>query len=483
MTLTELFDTLMQQNALPPSRVKDIKTSLRYLARAMDTTPDLLPDAETLGPHYQAAVRSHLTQMKPPPSHHTIRNTMNNLSFFFRTTRALGLLQAFIPLPTRRKITQELRQEAHQSSPYAKRASAPRRPYAQPPSAWPKCILKKWKSYTSTRQFELRSESLRTYQTNLRRYVSYLLTVEEPPITRWSQIFDPKRLQRFVEWHAARQSLARTSRSGRNIVDLVLMLARHEARPELPALQTLSRKLPTPEPMHDKQRPEHSITLQELENVGLTLLTEVRQSPAELTPPKRSFRHSSSLGTRLASNHGKALILRLLVRVPLRQRNIRELQLGHNLYRDHQGIWQLHFQGEDLQIGERGGRTNTFHMPFPPDLVEHLDEYLERYRPLLLRREQPTTVFLNSYGRPYQMHSLLNALFLQVYARIGKRFYPHLIRTIWTDAFLLKTHDVSTAAYMLNDRPETVLKRYHELRGNDHIQKAYQFTQSLLGTS
>jgi hypothetical protein len=40
---------------------------------------------------------------------------------------------------------------------------------------------------------------------------------------------------------------------------------------------------------------------------------------------------------------------------------------------------------------------------------------------------------------------------------------------------------VSTAAFMLNDRPETVLQRYHELRANDHIQKAYQFNKALLG--
>jgi hypothetical protein len=35
MTLTKLFDQVAAQQALRPSRVKDVKTSLRYLARAL----------------------------------------------------------------------------------------------------------------------------------------------------------------------------------------------------------------------------------------------------------------------------------------------------------------------------------------------------------------------------------------------------------------------------------------------------------------
>jgi hypothetical protein len=60
--------------------------------------------------------------------------------------------------------------------------------------------------------------------------------------------------------------------------------------------------------------------------------------------------------------------------------------------------------------------------------------------------------------------------------------YPHLIRTLWVDQYLLSSNgDVSTAAYILNDTVGTMLKRYHELRGSDHIQKAYAFNQAMLG--
>jgi len=64
--------------------------------------------------------------------------------------------------------------------------------------------------------------------------------------------------------------------------------------------------------------------------------------------------------------------------------------------------------------------------------------------------------------------------------RLGKRFYPHLIRTIYADTYLLRTHDVDTVAFMLNDTPQTMYKHYHELRAHDHVRKAYQYTQELL---
>jgi hypothetical protein len=311
------------------------------------------------------------------------------------------------------------------------------------------------------------------YQGWLIQYVSYRLTVEHPPITTWDQLFDPQALQRFIQWHVKRINVSRITTSGIHAVRIVIALAKHDDRPELPALKALGKKLPIPVPMHDKQRPEHSLSLQEIEQVGLTLLEEARQ------PVLNTRSHWP--GAKRATRYEKGLILRLLVRIPLRQRNIRELRLGRNLYQDHHGVWQLQFQGEELKVGERSGSINTFRLPFPPDLIEHLQEFLHDYRPLLPHAAESQHLFLNWQGRPYTASSLHQMLFIQIYARTGKRFYPHLIRTIWTDAFLLKTHDISTAAYMLNDTPTTVLKRYHELRGNDHIQKAYQFTQSLLG--
>lgn len=473
MTLTELFEALTQQGTIPAHRAKDLKTSLRYLARALNTTPEQLINAEILESRYQTTVRTYFTTLTPAPSRHTIRNTLNNLSFFFRMARTCGLLHVPPPTASRLKMNRALENQVASTSPYRNRDSLKKKPYCQPVVAWPDDILNGWTHYQSTRQFDLRPISLQIYESRLRSYVGYLTIIEQPSITTWNQLFDPQHLKRFLQWHAKRVGASRITTLGIHVAAIVRMIAKHQERPEYPLLKAFIQKLPTPTPMHDKQRPEHSLTLQELEQAGLTLLEEART-----TIPHPHSRHP---GARATVKHGKALMLRLLVRVPLRQRNIRELQLRHNLYRDQHGIWQLQFQGDDLKIGQRGGRINTFHLPFPPDLVQHLEEYLQHYRPRVHGAAESEHLFLNWQGDPYTKDSLAHTLLMQIYARTGKRFYPHLIRTIWTDTYLLHTGDVSTAAYMLNDRPETVLKRYHELRANDHIQKAYQFTGSLLG--
>jgi len=76
------------------------------------------------------------------------------------------------------------------------------------------------------------------------------------------------------------------------------------------------------------------------------------------------------------------------------------MRLGRNLYQDAQGIWQLRFQGDELKIRERGGRINTFPPPFPPDLVEHLEEFLQQHRHRLPNAETSQHVFLTRTGRP-----------------------------------------------------------------------------------
>ena len=68
-----------------------------------------------------------------------------------------------------------------------------------------------------------------------------------------------------------------------------------------------------------------------------------------------------------ALQHQHALMLRLLVRIPLRSRNLREIQLDNNLYHDQHGHWHLHFRGEELKVGTRNGRTNEYHI----DLTEY----------------------------------------------------------------------------------------------------------------
>jgi hypothetical protein len=106
MTLTKLFDQVAAQQALRPSRVKDVKTSLRYLARGLGADgPDQCAAAVLQAPDWKARLNRFLETLEPPPSGHTVRNTRNNLSWLARQAYALGLLDAPaappVALPTR----------------------------------------------------------------------------------------------------------------------------------------------------------------------------------------------------------------------------------------------------------------------------------------------------------------------------------------------------------------------------------------------
>ena len=108
------------------------------------------------------------------------------------------------------------------------------------------------------------------------------------------------------------------------------------------------------------------------------------------------------------------LLLSWLVTLVWRQRNVRECRLGHNLFkasispfidvaipkwareqlkanRDEQ-FWQFHFRENETKT------QNEVRAILPRKLVSLLEEYLEHYRPLLLRGQDPGTLFLNRRG-------------------------------------------------------------------------------------
>jgi hypothetical protein len=57
------------------------------------------------------------------------------------------------------------------------------------------------------------------------------------------------------------------------------------------------------------------------------------------------------------------------------------------------GSWWIDFKGDELKVAERGGKINTFHVAFPPELVDHLEEFLARFRPILSDGDTDPHVF------------------------------------------------------------------------------------------
>ena len=170
----------------------------------------------------------------------------------------------------------------------------------------------------------------------------------------------------------------------------------------------------------------------------------------------------------------KGMILKLLVRIPLRQRNLRELRLDRHLYQE-AGHWHLHFSGDDLKIGHRGAQVNTYHVDltdYCPDFLPVLKEFLEGVSPLPPQSHGSTLLFLTQGGKPYTKNALHHELSVAVALRTGQQFYPHLIRTIWATEYIEKKRDFTGAAYMLGDNVATVLRAYQDILGKDQHAKA-----------
>lgn len=167
-----------------------------------------------------------------------------------------------------------------------------------------------------------------------------------------------------------------------------------------------------------------------------------------------------------------SLLMSMLMANPLRARNFILMTWNENgtgsLYRRENGQWRLRFGAGDFK-NDRNAKKTDYDAPLPSALSDRIEEYLYDFRPRLIRNH-PTcaSVFPGDKGN----------IFLGLNARVSeitKRHIPetpgfgphamrHLVATDW-----LRTHpnDFLTAAQLLHDKLETVLKEYAHLRQDE----------------
>ena len=478
MTFAELLTILEDRAALPAGRLKDCKTSLRYLADALGS--DAVDDACQKEATWAQALETHfaaLTAAGRVLSAATRRNTRNNLRLVFRLAGTLGVLTVKLApvLPTPRRRT-DFKTEKRRTAPYQtsyRPQTGPRR-YGLPFAKWPPCVQAGWQAYLAAVDLRLRASTLKTYVQLLEVYLGYFVTIcgREPT---WDELFDPAALKAFVLWHAARTQ-RRVSAHGQHVARTIAAMAVVLEHPARQALAKMVYGLPEAEPLHVKRH--HMVTRAQLEAVAEACLAEGR-----LPVTRRG--DSQFPGAMRALRFQQGVMLKILGRIPLRQRNLREIRLEDNLFTDARGDCQLYFRGSELKIGTRHGGLNEYKVNLTqhfPSLLPVLKEWLEVYRPRLKGAAASPLLFLTSRGTPYTDCTLHEELQAAVAIRTGKLFYPHLIRTIWATEFLEKTQDYATAATMLGDTLAVVMKTYYDIVPEDHHAKASAFSGEALHT-
>jgi len=473
MMLTDLLDAVAATGALPASQLANYKTSIGYLARALQY-PDAQRCPENVFAHSQEALRetidTYLGSLQPPPSSHTIRNTRYNIRTLFKKAYEAHILQPHGLFPKSPLRLRTLLENARATSPYKKHYN--HAPYALPMEAWPSDILTFWNRYSRETRRTLRPPTLRMAKTSLSYYLGYFRNIVHAPVTTWDDLFSVERFDAFVTWHGERVGV-RYSANAHMVVKRLISFAVHFQHPQVQTLKDYRRTLPSPEPMHNKH--DHWISRDDLERVALSELHDAHKAVVV-----RSYHKHP--GTHRAGQHRRALVLRLLLRIPLRQRNIREMQLHRNLYQDAQGHWWLSFKGEELKVGQRCGKINTFSLDvtaYFPDIIEHLEEYLRVFRPRFPNAATSPYVFLTKHGNPFTTCTLDQDFEQLIVKRTGQRCYPHLLRTLWVSEFFAAGGKPATAAYMLNDTPQTAIQKYYEFMDANHLQEASTFSQKL----
>jgi integrase len=158
------------------------------------------------------------------------------------------------------------------------------------------------------------------------------------------------------------------------------------------------------------------------------------------------------------------------------------MDLGGRLSRDGDSRWQLYYRGDQLKVDEWEGMTTEFGVPWPPELVEQLETYLRDYRPVFPNAEDLPHVFLTEQGRPFSQGVAWSRLSIAVYKALRKRLFPHLLRKIWTDAYMdAHPGDYEGAAAMLANTPQMVQAKYRRFRREQHLRKAVDFNAKIFG--
>jgi integrase len=180
---------------------------------------------------------------------------------------------------------------------------------------------------------------------------------------------------------------------------------------------------------------------------------EVAEIPRLLRRDREGATHAAP--RRVAAAVRDELIMSWLVILPWRQRNIRECQLGHNLFKaklspldtiarplwvrerlranPNEEFWQFHFREKETKTG---GEVRSI---LPRRLVALLEEYLQQYRPVLLRGKDPGTLFVSQLGRRFTDQTLTELVSTLTLRYKTRRVTPHIFRDIvaywWSERY------------------------------------------------
>ena len=397
---------------------------------------------------------------------HSIRNIKNNLSRLFRAAKYKGL---FSPPPA--ELTTRYRTQDRPTRPGAEalgKDGSHLRYHQWPPQLQADfASFRKWATAPMVpgrkASWRKRQVTVDYYRNAFQAYFGFIKRIHKIQEPTFDHLFDLQLVQDFVYWYV-NINLKRSSYTIHDfLTKIIALISQYRPQPSLyEKLLDLRRSVPQPTTVYDKD--DAWVPLRQLRQIG-----------ESLWPPKLPNQLHSK-GTGFADRACLSLMLQLWTYIPYRQSNIREMSFDKHFYK-RDGILHIRFTDEQLKIAVKRGQPNIFDLPFPEPLISQLNSYLTIWRPILIRdaTPPPSELFLKITGKPYDKEILREKTNRIVYNYTGKYWHPRIIRTVWATEYIRSTGDFFTAAIMLNDTLETVIKTYAHLRDENVAENAYKW--------
>jgi hypothetical protein len=478
LTLAALLEKIVSQDppVLASSRLPPLKTAVTQYARMFGTTPQQCWPAQYNRPNDErnAFITVHAN---PTLGSHAVRNLKNNISLLLRLGMQLKLIPSLTNeleswLDIRRLTDATKKGMARHESPvlpaYGLRPLPPH--FAQELEAYAE-----WSTaaFVPDRPASIKKRPL-TFelgdQPRLICIAGFLVYHQGLPAETLSlrDLIESSHVEAFITWWIRRRGQV-TETIFVYLENLeVLAKYRYQDAAAAAAIRHLKRRLPKFQRVRNKD--QQMLPLEKLEAIGRSIHPFNPRRLQELPNVRRldqPSRWTDTTGRFMAVRAGYSLIIRLLVRHPIRLRNIVEMRLGHNLLQQPDGRWRVRFVGEELKVAHRRGEVNRLTFHWPPDLQAELEEWLAVWRPRLLTKSDPGHVFLSAKGNPCGRSAIRDGIRRTTYRFTGVAVSPHLFRDIWATQYLESGGKVHVAAQRLGNTEEMIHRHYAHLLNAD----------------
>jgi hypothetical protein len=431
-----------------------------------------------------AVIERELREASP----HVLRNVKNNISFIIRQGEELGLIRAS-PEEGEIQPKQFGRRKIGVRFPSlipAEDVGYNRDAYSLPLMMWPAKLKEQyeaWRRWVTEAKVPRHYSNPRnrrvTVENKTRKFEAFfgylakerriqeldfemLIDLEtEPPLQEGGKFHKYRKtravglLEEFVRWHQE-ERMGRESAQAREVVSAAGSVARRyyflkallaSQHDEAGRFYALAEEISSFRAALDEEPPQRIISAQR----SAVSKGELSRAARAEFPPLSQLSAGGS-GAELASRAGRALAIMMLLHHPFRNKYYREARLGRELVKTENGQWCLRFY--DDEKGVSTPRRETREQSVSPEVVSYLEQYLQHWRPKLVRKiedkmsrldpnvgEQHSkqtqelenhkeVLFLHSRGGPFTHTSFAQWIQAATYRWLGVRVNPESIRSI-----------------------------------------------------